>query len=80
MYCSGRGGTCSNSLAASSNERSTVWVMRSCSNGAGSAFAPSRWKAVPRSMRLTRARPQLRAMSLAFEDQGEMVPRRGTTR
>src|SRR5262245_47295144 len=31
-------------------------------------------------MRLTGERPQLRAMSVAFEDQGDTVPSRGTTR
>ena len=30
-------------------------------------------------MRRTPVRPQLRAMSVAFDDQGEIVPRRGTT-
>src|SRR6185369_4670587 len=31
-------------------------------------------------MRFTGVRPQLRAMSVAFDDQGETVPTRGTTR
>ena len=30
-------------------------------------------------MRRTRVRPQLCAMSVAFDDQGDTVPRRGTT-
>src|SRR5437867_6013123 len=34
--------------------------------------------AVPRSMRRTASRPHRRAISVAFEDQGEMVPKRGT--
>ena len=33
----------------------------------------------PRSMRATAPRPQLRAMSVAFDDHGEIVPSRGTT-
>jgi hypothetical protein len=32
-----------------------------------------------RSMRLTAARPQMWAMSVALEDHGEMVPGRGAT-
>ena len=32
---------------------------------------------MPRSMRRTFARPQLRAMSVAFDDQGYNVPTRG---
>jgi hypothetical protein len=36
-------------------------------------------KAVPRSMRFTAAKPQFRAMSVALELQGEIVPRRGVT-
>src|SRR3979490_370028 len=32
----------------------------------------------PRARRRTASRPQRRAMSLAFDDHGEMVPRRGT--
>ena len=35
--------------------------------------------ATPRSMRRTAASPQLRAMSVAFDDHGEIVPGRGTT-
>ena len=35
--------------------------------------------AMPRSMRATADRPQLRAMSVAFDDHGEIVPGRGTT-
>jgi hypothetical protein len=36
-------------------------------------------QATPRSSRRTAARPQLCAMSVALLDQGEMVPKRGTT-
>jgi len=42
---------------------------------------PATWKAVPRSTRRTRpSSPHWRAMSVALEDQGEIVPRRGVTR
>lgn len=34
---------------------------------------------MPRSMRLISVKPQLWAMSVAFEAQGEIVPRRGVT-
>ena len=34
--------------------------------------------ALPRSMRATASRPQTCAMSVAFDDQGEIVPGRGT--
>ena len=46
------------------------------------ADAPSRLVTrytMPRSMRATAVRPQLCAMSVAFDDQGEIVPGRGTT-
>ena len=59
----------------------------SCGRGGGagrrraSPGSPSRWKAVPRSMRRTRPEsPHWRAMSVALEDQGEIVPGRGVTR
>ena len=53
---------------------------RSCGRAAA-ARSPlaSRWKVVPRSMRVTAAKPHWRAISVAFDDQGEMVPRRGVT-
>ena len=41
--------------------------------------APPTSNATPRSMRATAPSPQLRAMSVAFDDHGEIVPRRGTT-
>ena len=34
---------------------------------------------MPRSMRRTASSPHTRAMSVALLDQGEMVPKRGTT-
>src|SRR5438093_1153275 len=43
-----------------------------------SGEAPEKNHATPRSMRRTASRPQRRAISLAFDDHGEMVPRRGT--
>ena len=57
-------------------EPSTVSVIRSCRTGRTSARSPSpsRWNTVPRSMRRTKSRPQWRAMSVAFDDQGEIVP------
>jgi hypothetical protein len=60
---------------------STDSVMRSWSSGSAAARSPlaSTWKAVPRSMRVTAAKPHWRAISVAFDDQGEMVPRRGVT-
>jgi len=36
-------------------------------------------QATPRSMRPTAGRPQCFAMSVAFDDQGEIVPSRGVT-
>ncbi len=56
--------------------------MRSCRSGriAPASRGLSTWKSVPRSIRRTAARPQFLAMSVALEDQGETVPRRGTTR
>ena len=52
---SGRGGTCSNSRGASSKERSTVSVMRSCSSARRCAglVASRRSRPMPRSMRRT---------------------------
>src|SRR6266571_5902021 len=43
-----------------------------------SSEGPEKNHATPRSMRRTASRPQRRAISLAFDDHGEMVPRRGT--
>ena len=37
------------------------------------------WKTVPRSTRRTKSRLQSRAMSVALDDQGEIVPSRGAT-
>ena len=58
--------------------------MRSCSS------APTRSRSIfsleetenrmPRSILRTPPSPQLRAMSVALDDHGEMVPSRGTTR
>src|SRR5262245_13487188 len=45
-----------------------------------SGMGPAKNQAVPRSIRRTASRPQLRAMSVALDDQGEIVPSRGTTR
>ncbi len=45
---------------------------------AADGVAPATHQRTPRSMRTTRPRPQLRAMSVALLDQGEMVPGRGT--
>ncbi len=75
--------------STSSSESNTVSVMRSCSSGSERrairrvSGAPSRvatWKATPRSMRSTAASPQWCAISVAFDDQGEIVPGRGTRR
>ncbi|MOA03762.1 hypothetical protein D3C78_1232840 [compost metagenome] len=81
-----------NSLPASPREATTDSVMRSCSSaatwpscsGVSSGEPPSRpvlsWMrySVMRSTRWI-TRPQLRAMSVALEAQGEIVPRRGVT-
>ena len=60
---------------------STVSVIRSCRSGRMRVDrpAPSRWKTVPRSMRRTKSRPHSRAMSVALDDHGEIVPNRGVT-
>ena len=81
-----------NSCSASARVAKTDSVMRSCSKAAicavcacdSSGLPPSRQDftstrySVMRSTRNT-LRPQLRAMSVALEAQGEMVPRRGVT-
>src|SRR5512139_1639235 len=56
--------------------------MRSCNSGRirVRSPAPSMSYAVPRSSRRTAESPHCRAMSVAFDDQGEMVPSRGVTR
>ena len=56
--------------------------MRSCKSAAHCCFcasvsAPSIHTAIPRSMRSMLSKPQFRAMSVAFEAHGEMVPMRG---
>src|SRR6266705_78619 len=47
-------------------------------NSESSARPPEKNHAVPRSTRRTASRPHRRAISVAFDDHGEMVPRRGT--
>ena len=82
----------SNSAAASARERSAVSVIRSWRSAATALRSPASSAAarpisgflgaseysVTRSIRCT-TRPQLRAMSVAFEAHGEIVPRRGAT-
>ena len=60
--------------------------MRSCSSGSTAAYwrssSPLRMSSeydTLRSMRITLAKPHWRAMSVAFDDHGEIVPSRGTT-
>ena len=58
-------------------------VMRSASawsSATGSVTAPVTVQATPRSMRVTAVRPEVWAMSVAFDDHEEIVPSRGTTR
>ena len=85
---SGRGGTCANNRAASATSSNTASIIRSCTSGSSAARSPAASGApsrlvtrypMPRSMRVTAVRPQLCAMSVAFDDQGEIVPGRGTT-
>src|SRR6266704_1993229 len=47
-------------------------------NSESSAPPPEKNHAVPRSTRRTASRPHRRAISVAFDDHGEIVPRRGT--
>ena len=79
---SGAGRAWSNRRAASSGVSSTTSVMRSWSaapSAAGSRTSPRTVQATPRSSRRTAASPEIRAMSVAFDDHGEIVPNRGTT-
>ena len=62
-------------------------VMRSCKRVATSLCSLSsrvsfraNWYRMPRSIRVTFSRRQLRAISVALEDQGDTVPCRGITR
>ena len=71
-----------NSFSADWKSGSTDSVMRSCSSDAHCARSlscrlPETYTAMPRSMRSTPSRPQLWAMSVALDDQGEIVPMRG---
>ena len=59
--------------------------MRSCNSAAhccrcASLMLPQTYTAMPRSMRSIWAKPQLWAMSVAFDAHGEMVPMRGVIR
>ena len=80
-------GTCRNSLSACAKSSTTISVIRSCSFAfsavvrAASIGLPVRIvNASPRSIRRSASSPQLRAISVAFDDHGEMVPKRGSTR
>jgi hypothetical protein len=82
------GGKWRNSSAVCAKSSSTVSSMRSWSRAAIVArsaadkrrLPASSRKATPRSMRSTASRPLFAAMSVAFDDHGEMVPTRGVTR
>jgi hypothetical protein len=82
----------SKSALASSTEANTLSVIRSCSSAARAPFGglERRGAAEQRLLRAERedrqaldpphaSRPQLRAMSVALEAQGEIVPTRGPT-
>jgi hypothetical protein len=54
--------------------------MRSASAASTAAVhGPRTTHAVARSIRVTAVSPEVWAMSVAFDDHGEIVPRRGTT-
>ena len=85
---SGPGSWRAKSPAASSKDLTTDSVMRSwiASTSARSVFSRiafpffiAKCQATPRSSRITFASPQLCAMSVAFEDHGDTVPKRGST-
>ena len=74
-----------NSFSADWKSGSTDSVMRSCSSDAHCARSlscrlPETYTAMPRSMRSTPSKPQLCTMSVALDDQGEIVPMRGVTK
>ena len=76
----GAGGRAPGSPSAGSTERRSV--MRSYnapSAGAAVPSLPETTQRVPRSTRRTRSRPQLRTMSVALLDHGDIVPVRGMT-
>ena len=76
----GAGGPAPGSPGAGSTERRSV--MRSYnapSAGAAIPSPPETTQRVPRSTRRTRSRPQLRTMSVALLDHGDIVPARGMT-
>ncbi len=88
----GAGASSVNRPCAAARSLITLSVIRSCSSaaiasssaGSSAGAAPSspglnaRWYSVMRSIRRT-ASPQLWAMSVAFDAQGETVPNRGVT-
>ena len=88
IVVSGCGGKCANSRAASARSSNTASSSGRASAAAArrdrlaTSGAPSRVVTRYSDAALDardRARPQLRAMSVAFDDHGEMVPGRGTT-
>ncbi len=89
IVVNGFGGKCAKSSRASATSVKTASIIRSCRSGksaarssteSGAPSAVAMAYTTPRSMRETAERPQFRAMSVAFDDHGDSVPGRGTTR